>query len=909
MPVPYHDANNGSPNVLFRNEGRFRFVDVTKRSGLDQNNRRYSFAAAWEDYDNDGDLDIYVANDFGRNNLYRNDGGRFKDVAVETGVEDVGAGMSVSWGDYDRDGRPDLYVGNMFSAAGNRIVFQSQFAAGHSDEDVALLRRTARGNTLLANSGEGRFLDRSELAGVTEGYWAWSSNFADLNNDGWLDLVVANGFLSGEVPGDLDSFFWRQVVSRTPQDKQELVDYEAGWEAIMRLVHDGASWSGHQRNRAFLNGGSRRFADISAVSGLDFEDDGRGVALVDWDQDGDLDLWLRNRTAPRMRLMLNQFPRDPAAPDFVALRLRGTECNRDAIGARVEVEVQGRPGDRLIRTLRAGEGFRSQSSKWLHFGLGSNSSIEQITVRWPGGTLERFAGAEPGRRYLLVQGTGEAVEWLQESRSVTLQAAPATPVEDVGSARIVLSRRPPSPALSYLDLEDSAERPLHTDDNPLLVSLWSSRCAVCITELRTLSENEARLRAAGLDVLALSVDGLAAAQSSDSGDVSRVLREMGFPFNSGAATVELLEKLELLQQALLGRVPPFAVPLNLLLDRGGRLAVIYRGPSGIDQIVDDLAILELSGEALRSASLPLDGRWYTRFEPVESFVSALVDEFHDYYPDDAISFLETALQYQQAKRASASLSGREKTRSDEQLAEIRFQLAVLLTEQGRRKVAIDHYRHVLALQPDRADVHSSLGALLAELGYLEAAVQHFQRSLTLEPTDPKARNNLGLALAVQGRFDEAIREYGRALEVDPSLEEAHYNLGVALSFSGRPEQAIEEFRGALRLQPDSVASMNELAWILATHWDPAVRDPSEAMLMARRAAELTGHRDATVLDTLAAAYACASRFDEAVKTAEVALNLATETQQLELVRYLSQRLDLYLRAQPYRERAGSPDVR
>ncbi len=92
-------------------------------------------AASWEDYDQDGDLDLYVANDFGRNNLYRNDDGQFVDVAAEAGVEDISAGMSVSWGDYNNDGQADLYVGNMFSSAGNRVTYQRQFS---SDRAVSL---------------------------------------------------------------------------------------------------------------------------------------------------------------------------------------------------------------------------------------------------------------------------------------------------------------------------------------------------------------------------------------------------------------------------------------------------------------------------------------------------------------------------------------------------------------------------------------------------------------------------------------------------------------------------------------------------------------------------------------------------------------------------------------------------
>ncbi len=207
-PVPYHDANNGGRNVLIRtektpDEGPWRFSYATGQSGLDSNNRRFSYAAAWEDYDNDGDLDLYVANDFGRNNLFRNEGGTFTDVAAHAGVQDIGPGMSVCWGDYNRDGWPDLYVSNMFSSAGHRITEQTQFqrAADRSTRDA--FRRHARGNSLFLNQRDGTFRDVSLSAGVTLGRWAWGSRFADLNNDGWLDLVVANGFITQRDSGDL----------------------------------------------------------------------------------------------------------------------------------------------------------------------------------------------------------------------------------------------------------------------------------------------------------------------------------------------------------------------------------------------------------------------------------------------------------------------------------------------------------------------------------------------------------------------------------------------------------------------------------------------------------------------------------------------------------------------------------
>jgi hypothetical protein len=198
-PIPYHDANNGGPNKLLRNLGKWKFQDVTQELGLEQNNRRFSYACSWEDYDLDGDPDLYVANDFGRNNLYRNDGGKFIDVAAELGVEDMSAGMGITWGDFDNDGRRDSYISNMFSSAGNRITFQREFRKG---KNQPAYQRHARGNTLFANTEDG-FRDVSLSAGVEMGRWDWGAQFADLNNDGWEDLYVGNGFITTEDTGDL----------------------------------------------------------------------------------------------------------------------------------------------------------------------------------------------------------------------------------------------------------------------------------------------------------------------------------------------------------------------------------------------------------------------------------------------------------------------------------------------------------------------------------------------------------------------------------------------------------------------------------------------------------------------------------------------------------------------------------
>ena len=209
----FYDSKLGGPNTLFQNKGNWEFHDVTSEVGLDAGNFRQSLATTWEDFDNDGDSDLYVANDFGPNNLFRNDSADpadesssarvFVDVAAIANNEDRAFGMSAVWGDYNRDGLMDLYVGNMFSAAGNRVTFQADFKPDAGDDVRSVLQGFARGNSLLKNVGKGLFRESSAEARVAMGRWSWSSSFVDLNNDAWEDLVVANGYITGEDSRDL----------------------------------------------------------------------------------------------------------------------------------------------------------------------------------------------------------------------------------------------------------------------------------------------------------------------------------------------------------------------------------------------------------------------------------------------------------------------------------------------------------------------------------------------------------------------------------------------------------------------------------------------------------------------------------------------------------------------------------
>ena len=228
-------------------------------------------------------------NDFGRKNLYRNNGdGTFTDVAAQAGVEDVGAGMGVCWLDYDNDGAEDLYVADMWSAAGTRISTQEVFQKDAPEESARPLPQTCPRKFAVSLRRAMAFQDAGASAGVEMGRWAWSCDAWDFDHDGFPDLYIANGMVSGPSRDDLNSFFWRQVVANSPVEAKSSHDYEQGWNALNELIRSDGTWSGYERNVFYANNRDGTFSDVSGAVGMDFLEDGRAFALADFDHDGRL---------------------------------------------------------------------------------------------------------------------------------------------------------------------------------------------------------------------------------------------------------------------------------------------------------------------------------------------------------------------------------------------------------------------------------------------------------------------------------------------------------------------------------------------------------------------------------------------------------------------------------------------
>jgi len=220
-------------------------------------------------------------------------------------------------------------------------------------------------------------------------------------------------------------------------------------------------------------------------------------------------------------------------------------------------------------------------------------------------------------------------------------------------------------------------------------------------------------------------------------------------------------------------------------------------------------------------------------------------------------------------------------------------LGNVLSAQGKFDEAISNYRQALQIKPDDAKPHYNLGKALQSQGKLDEAIRHYHQALQLKPNYAEAHNNLGAALQLQGKLDEAISHYRQALRIKPNHASAHNNLGNALIGTGQLDEALRHFQEAIRLKPEWPSPLNAIAWLLATHPDPKLRDVGRAIELAEQAAELTKYQDASTLEMLAMAYASAGRFDRAVTTAETALKLASAVQNDELAYRIRKQLELY----------------
>jgi len=757
-PAPYYAAENGPPNYLMRNNGDRTFRDVTSETGLDKNNTRYSFCCGWSDYNRDGWPDLYVVNDFGRKNLYRNNGdGTFTDVAEEAGVADVGAGMSVCWFDSDNDGAEDLYVGDMWTAAGERITTQDAFKTKSPEAVRALYRKHAMGNSLFQNNAGNRFGDITEQAHVRRGRWAWSSDAWDFDHDGFRDLYVANGMISGPLREDLNSFFWRQVVANSPDDARPSDAYEQGWSAINELIRSDHSWSGYERNVFFTNNRDGTFADVSGALGLDFTEDGRAFALADFDHDGRQELFLKNRNAPQLRVLKNVADELPLA---IELTLRGTKSNRDAIGASVTIETETL---RQTRMLQAGSGFLSQHSKELFFGLGQDRGPARATVRWPSGLVQRFTELPLNNRINIVEGNEKP-----ESRPFR----PRTHVQDTASIEQpeALPNRVDTWLLSPIAAPKSAVR-----SKPGLLTFDRAEDAGVYNVIyKYVFDRHGDLA------------GPTSFLINEQGDIVKIYQG----HVDGNVIAHDLQHIPQTNADRLKQALPFAGVANTF---------------------------EFARNHLSFGSVYYQHGYFDEAEA--SFLRVLRDDPSSAEASYGLGSIYLKREKLDRARDSFERAVRSKASYPDTLPKGWNNLGIIATRQGRTDEAIGYFQKALNLSAEYVVALENLGNAYRQIHEWKQAQQALERALILKPDRPELHYGLGMVFAQTNQPERANDELQTALKLRPDYPEALNNIGVLYVRTRRPEQAIAEFEECMRVAPSFDQAYLNLARLYALQAD------------------------------------------------------------------------------------------
>ena len=665
-------------------------------------------------------------------------------------------------------------------------------------------------------------------------------------------------------------------MSQSPVKTEEQTPEQAyldAWQQLAKRIQRGQSFSGRERNCVFLNTRGSQFADVSAATGLDHVDDSRAIAFTDWDQDGDLDLWLANRTGPRIRFLRNDVRNNNHSLVFELVGDPRQNCPRDAIGARVTLTVESKDdasqsqSQSIVRTLAAGDGYLSQSSKRLFFGVPAGSVPQRVEVRWPGSSVvETFTDLSLDQAYRLRQGAArvERIEPRVVAPLTPTQVALPLPQES-DATRVWRSKQDPVTPFDYEDFEGRPIALSNVHRGPLVVTLWASWCGPCIEELNLLTQRADELKRAGAFVLALNVESLEDPESSQSmrQQASEILTKMKFPFAGGMTTDAVVREFDRLRKGSLYREDPLPIPVSFLIDAQGNLRVIYSGSLDVDQLLEDLQHLDGDDEQQKNRAVPFAGRWGDSL-----FVTNPISIANIYREEgqfsDAVEYLQRFLAREQVPANSDSSPNARRQRM--RLADVHYLLGRLSLDQQDTQDALDALKQSLGLNPRHDQALIALAEAMMRAGRSDLAEQSLQRVLTRRRRDPRLWNQLGLAQLKSQKFSEAIESFQMALEADPTW----------------------------------LSAANNLAWLWATHPDEQFRQGEQAVELAQQNLERLPQRP-DFLDTLAAAYAETGDFSRAIEYAEFALQRSKALEQEEVAQRIQERLELYRQSQPYRQ--------
>ena len=396
MPTPYYDANDGYPDTLLLNNGTGQFTDGTEAAGLSAKRNRRTYSASFADLDGDHDLDLLTVCDFSGIDLYRNNGkGKFTDVTDQWVKQRHGFGMSHAVNDFDGDGTLDIYMVGMSSTTARRLHRLGVGREGFEKLD-AMRAPMTYGNRLYIGGKTG-FHQPDFSSDVARTGWSWGCSSADFDNDGDMDLYVANGHLSGNSALDYCTRFWcHDVYTGTSKPNETLDTFFSG---TLQGLGSNYSWNGFEHNHLFLNRDNTGFSNAAFLLGTAFEFDSRSVVLADVDVDGQTDLLVVQYDAKarqqRLFVMRNQIQ---TKGNWVGLHIPNRP-DLPANGATVQLHTRNRND---VRQLITGDSFTSQNPATAHFGLGENQMVDKLVIRWPSGKSVTLTQPAVGQYHRLI---------------------------------------------------------------------------------------------------------------------------------------------------------------------------------------------------------------------------------------------------------------------------------------------------------------------------------------------------------------------------------------------------------------------------------------------------------------------------------------------------------------------------
>jgi tetratricopeptide (TPR) repeat protein len=886
-------AYNPVPDRLFRNRGDGTFEDfsVAARIAGDYGG---ALGIATADFNADGWLDVYVANDGMANQCWMNQGdGSFENTALLAGcalneMGDAEAGMGVDTGDFDNDG----------------------------DEDLFLAHLATETNTLYVNDGSGVFDDgtrRADLAAASLPLTGFGASWLDFDNDGLLDLMVVNGAVT--------------IVEE------------------LALAND--PYPLHQPNKLFRNLGEGRFEDWSSRAGEVFRlsEVSRGVAFGDLDNDGDTDAVIGNNSGPA-RLLLNQWGN---ANHWIGLRVVGGAPPRELYATWVGILAA--DGRTLWRRSGPDGSYASSSDPRLLFGLGAASEVHLVRAHWPDGSVEEWEGLPADRWSTLARGTGRPLsgrrpavsllaEWSGRPPALVAEVR-QEPGEAGGGAVAGLGEwQPVAEGLAAVELPDLST--LETEVQQELRQLHDRLERSAGRDDRELADVYGAL---GMRAQAYSLRPTAKASYYNAQQLDpTAFRWPYFLAHCLLADGQTRHAAASFRRSLALR--PDYVPA---LVRLGELSFELGAEDEADALFRRAVTLDPGCAPARVGLGRVAESRGDYAAAVEQFEQALAHQ-----PEATSLHYNLAMIYRRLgdlERAEEhlALKGEGRARvADAALLDVYrgFDSVRVLIEQGRAAASAGRYRQAatdlleaVRRNPEQPTAHLVLGAVMDALGRLDEAREHYQKAIDLE-NNPRAYYGLGLVQARGDVDEDAARSFARAVELDPSLKQARIELAKTYERLGRTEAALTAYAELLRSDPlNAVARLRSaiclvrlrrhreaveqlerdvadfpgepafahvLARLLVASPDADVRDATRAVGMLQALSQVL--RDVSFGETIAMAMAEVGRFDEAVAWQRRSIDFARRAGHEELAEQMWNRLRLYEDRQPCREpwQAGDP---